>query len=187
MQSDLKQQMEEDLGRMMDRLCLMKLQPALYLSQKFDSIINAIDLDAERILMELVENSTMIGSEPEAASKMNEARCEFVRILKLLEQSLQTRLAIGGKRELVGRFRDLQERVQKFQSTPFSSGDDINELEDSYTQLVLELTEMTNTEQSNIMGNQTVFYLSSNEPRILGSLFHLTGVYLTTEEIDCLK
>ena len=187
MESELKPRMNDDLGRTLDRLCMMKLQPALYLSQKMDSVINNIDLDAERILLALGEDSANAESQLEAAAKVNEARCEFVRILKALEQGLQARLTTGGTKKLDKGFLDLQERVKEFQSTPFSSEDDINDLEDSYVQLIVDINDMTNDAESKIFGNQTIFYLNSRRPSELGSLFHLADVYLTNEQIDCLR
>lgn len=78
-------------------------------------------------------------------------------------------------------FEALEKRVKEFQETPFSHEDDINDFEDSYIQLVLEITEMADSEESKIFDNQTIFYLSSADKSELGMLFHLTNVTLTNE------
>ena len=189
MGEDLKSRMDQDLSQKLNSLFVMRMQPALHLSKWFDDVINKIDYDAELIMMGdgAVTYSPDSTESPAATSKVNEARCEFIRILKLLEQNMQTQLLANETKEPGKVFAILQERVKEIRSTPFSSKDDINDLEDSYVGLVLEIREMARAEESKIFGNQTIFYLNSRRPSELGSVFHLTGVFLTSEEIDFLK
>lgn len=185
MEVDFKPKMAEDLRRRLDRLYAMKMQPGLHLSQKFDEIINLIDLDAERILQDLSDHSESNPEKPQSAREVNEARCEFVRILKALEQNLQSRLLANEPKKVDKAFAALEERVKDLESTPFSVEDDINEFEDTYVQLVLEVTEMAIAKEKEILANQTVFYMKSMASEsALGILFHLTGVYLTKEQIE---
>ena len=185
MEADLKARMDDDLRRKLDRLYSMKMQPALHLSQTIDSLINSIDLDAERQLL-IIENKQTSVRERQAT--VNGARCEFVRILKALEKNLHTRLLTNQKKELGKDFVALEERVNEFRNTSISQEDDMYEFEDSFVQLVLDMDEMTNKVESSIFDNQTIVYLSSTDDQSeLGSLFHLTGVSLTTEQIECLK
>ena len=80
MGADQKSAMDQDLGRMLDSLFAKKRQPALHLSQRFDQIINSIDLDAETFIQD-------VGKKAKTA-KYHQVRCEFVRIIKALEQKL---------------------------------------------------------------------------------------------------
>ena len=177
--------MDDDLRRKMDHLYLIKKLPALFLAQRFDSIINSIDLDAERIMSEFD------GKDPNQESKtqeVNEARCEFVRILKLLEKDLQTRLSTNGTKELGEDFASLSDRVEAFRKISEAGHEgDINDLEDSYADLILEIKEMVNAEERSIFDNQNIFYVSSRDPSKLGSLFHLEDVNLTNEQIEFVK
>ena len=189
MDADLKSRMDQDLTQKLDSLFAMKMQPALHLSKKFDDIVNRIDYDAERILLNQSADSGSSNTSETLAStsKVNEVRCEFVRILKLLEQNLQTQLLANETKELGEDFEVLQKLVEEFQNTAFSPEDDINDFEDSYVHLVIKITGLTNAEECNIFGNQTIVYLSYNHPSELGSLIHLTDVFLTNEQIDFLR
>ena len=119
--------------------------------------------------------------------EVNEARCEFLRTLKMLEKSLHAQLLANESKELDQAYVDLERRVVGFRNTVVSQEDDLNEAEDTYVQLALEIREMTNREESKLIDGQTIFYVSSGHKNQLGNLVHLTGVYLTQEEIDCLR
>ena len=176
--------MDDDLRRKMDHLHLIKKLPALFLAQRFDSIINSIDYDAERIMSEIGNDS----KQESVTQEVNEARCEFVRILKLLEKDLQARLLTnGGTRELGEDFASLSDRVEAFRKISAGQEGDINDLEDSYADLILEIREMVNAEERNIFGNQSVFYVSSADQSKLGSLFHFEDVNFTNEQIELMK
>ena len=186
MEDDLKLRMNQDLQNKLDRLCLMKLQPALYLSHKFDDIISKIDYDAELLMNELGSREKPVKNEP-TTLQVNEARCELIRILKIVAENLRAQLLENESKEIDQDFVALQEKIELFQGTPFSSGDDINDLEDSYVQLLLEVTKMSDFQESRIFGGQTIFYLSSNGENKFGCLFHLADVYFTKEQIEYLR
>ena len=80
MENELNSGMDKDLINKLDRLFLMKMQPALYLAQKFDEIIIAIDYDAELLMAEL-ETTTKPFENAPTTLQVNEARCEMIRIL----------------------------------------------------------------------------------------------------------
>ena len=183
MDFDLKTKMDDVLKQKLDHVFSIKMQPALYLSKRFDSIVSSIDLDAEQIMRKLGQHS-------EEASKVNNARCEFIRILKATEKNLQTRVLANEPltRQPGEAFEALEKRVKEFRETSISQGDDgINDLEDTYGQLVVEIAEMDNAEDADIFGNQTMFYWSSDGQRELGSLFHLSTVTLTLGQLDCMR
>ena len=185
MENDQKAKMDDDLRRKLDRLCSMKLQPALHLSQRFDSIISSIDFDAESILDALGNDAKKPGKQRQTLSKTNEdSRFEFIRILKLLETSLHARLLPN---EVGKDFTELEDRVKEFGKMSVGRDGGINQLEDAYIQLVLEITEMMKAEEIKIFGNQTIFYLSSDQRNRLGDLYHFTGVFLTDEQIECAR
>ena len=176
--------MDDDLKRKLDHLHLIKKLPALFLAQRFDSIINSIDLDAEQIMSDFGKDS----NQESKTGEVNETRCEFVRILKLLEKDLQARLLTnGGTRELGEDFASLSDRVEAFRKLTAGHEGDINDLEDSYADLILEIREMVNAEERSIFGNQSIFYVSSKDPSKLGSLFHFEDVCLTNEQIELVK
>lgn len=168
--------MAQDLRRRLDSLFVMNMQPALHLSKKFDHIVNRIDYEAELMLM---DSPKRFGIKSPSNKEINEARCEFIRILRLLENKLNARLLANETKEPGEDFDVLEKRVKEFQD---SEEGDINDLEDSYVKLVLDITQMANAVESNIFGCQTILYVSCGS--ILGSLFHLTDVYLTNEQTD---
>ena len=176
--------MDQDLKRKMDHLHLIKKLPALFLAQSFDSIINSIDFDAERIMAEYGGKDSNQESETQM---VNEARCEFVRILKLLEKDLHARLSANGTRDLGEDFASLNDRVEAFRKKSAGHEGDINDLEDSYSDLILQIREMANAEEKSIFANQNIFYVSSKDPSKLGSLFQLEDVNLTNEQIEFVK
>ena len=187
MDSDLKVKMDQDLRKRLDRLFLMKTQPRLHLSNQFDEIISKVDYDAERLMLELESDPTPYMEGEQSAEEVNRARCEFVRIFEVLRNNLYTRLLATQTVPLDETFKAVDKRVNEFLQMNLSQGRDINDLEDGYVQLVLEIREMSNEEESKIFNNQSIFYLSSDVKRRFGGLFHLTGVCLNTEQIGCLE
>ena len=143
----------------------------------------ALIMDAERIMAEIGNDS----NQESETQEVNEARCEFVRILKLLEKDLQARLLTNGTRELGEDFASLSDRVEAFRKISAGHEGDINDLEDSYADLILEIREMVNAEERSIFGNQSIFYVSSRDQSKLGSLFHFKDVNLTNEQIEFVK
>ena len=186
MEDDSKSRMDGNLKQKLDSLYAMKMQPAFHVTQRMDEIINAIDYDAELLMAEL-ETKTEPAEDDPTSLQVNEARCELVRILKAVEQKLHAQLLADELTRVDRAFDALVERFKEFQSTTFSPGDDINDLEDSYVQLLLEITEMSNTHESRIFGGQAIFYVSSIDKNKLGSLFHLSDVFLAKEQIDVLR
>ena len=187
MDSDLKAKMDQDLRKKLDRLFLMKTQPSLHLSNQFDEIISKVDYDAERLMVELESDPTPYMEGEQSAEEVNGARCEFVRIFEVLRKNLHTRLWATQTVPLDETFKAVDKRVNEFLQMNLSQGHDINDLEDCYVQLVLEMREMSNEEESKIFNNQSIFYLSSDTERRFGGLFHLTGVCLNIEQIGCLE
>ena len=185
MEASVKSRMDKDLKDRLDCLYAMKMQPALHLSKKFDEIISRIDYDAEdkmeRPFLFPFGNETV-----PSAAEINDARCEFVRILRALETKLHSQLLANEPKKVDQAFEDLEDRVEEFRSTESSNEEDMSDFEDSYVQLTLDMIEMTNAEECKIFDNQTVFYANSRLYE-LGSLFHLTGVSLTKEQIDYVK
>ena len=175
--------MDDDLKQKMDHLHFIKKIPALFLAQRFDSIINSIDFDAERIMSEFGQDS----NQEHETQMVNEDRCKFVRILKLLEKDLQARLSTNGTKELGEDFAFLSGRAEAFRKISAGHEGDINDLEDSYADLILEIREMVNDEERSIFDNQSFFYVSSRDQSKLGSLFHLKDVSLTNEQIEFVK
>ena len=187
MEASVKSRMDKELKDRLDCLYAMKMQPALHLSKKFDEIISEIDYDAEQIMiwsqrfMFPVENETF-----PSAAEINDVRCEFVRILRALEKKLHSQLLANEPKKGDQAFAVLEDRVETFRNTELSNEEDIGDLEDSYGQLTLDMIEFTNAEECKIFDNQTVFYANARIKE-LGSLFHLTGVSLTEEQIDFVR
>ena len=87
MEDDLKARMDKDLTNKMDRLFLMKLQPALYLSQRIDEIVSTIDYSAEQRL-----DNERSWEKTSYSTYFNQARCEMIRIVKAVEKNLHNQL-----------------------------------------------------------------------------------------------
>ena len=175
---------------MLDRLLEARMTPALCISQKLGDVVNRIDSDAERLLEKDAGNV-------ESTEQVNAARCEFIRIVRVFEKRLLKRLETNETKKLEDSsetlyhesFEALKERVEKFQSTSVDKENDINDLEDLYGQLVLELEEMTNNEESSVFDNQSMFYVSSTNTvrESFGNLLHIKGVTLSEGQIDFLR
>ena len=183
MEADLKAKMDADLKQRIDGLYSIKMQPSLQISSRLDFIISSIDFDAERIMFDLGEDSK------KAPKAVNEARCEFVRIVKAVEQKLLSRIQANEPKKADKAFEALESRVNEFSSTTLDQGEDdeMNHLEDLYGQLVLDIMEMTNAEQRKVFGDQAIFYMNSVNPSELGTLVHFNRVSLTNEQFDCLR
>ena len=113
MDAGLKEKMNGYLEQRLDHLhSMITLPPELFLSQKFDSIISSIDMDAELIMAGLAKDSNEEEKDTDqTATKINEARCEIVRILKLVETNLQTQLLTHNKSQELGEaFEALEKR-----------------------------------------------------------------------------
>ena len=204
MDAELKAKMDDDLQRRLDRLYSMKMQPSLYLSQRFDSIINAIDFDAERIILDLQEGKNSketkkdgttttdedSSDEDETPStsleKVNKARCEFIRILRLLEKELTKSLPKEIK-EPGRHFLCLEEQVKEFRNMQVSQESDINDAEEAYAELVTLIIKDTNQKEKALFQYQTIFFWSSWNQQKLGSLLHFKDLTLTNEQIDFLR
>ena len=177
-------EIDKDLKLKMDLLHSMKMLPLHHLSQRFEDTIKSIDHDAEKLILKkrkYSEDSKKIfggilrlgTSSREEIKKLDEARCEFVRILKAVESQLLTRLLSTEPSELGDDFVTLENRVDQFREMSLSQETDINQIEDFYDQLSSEISKMTSAEESKIFDNQSIFYLNSvvDTSRSLGSLF----------------
>ena len=194
MEIDLKMEIDKDLKLKMDLLHSMKTLPLHHLSQRFEDTIRSIDHDAEKLILKqrkylaFLKDTDDSEASSEVIKKVDEARCEFVRILKAVESQLLTRLLSTEPSELGDDFVTLENRVDQFREMSLSQETDINQIEDCYGQLSLEIREMVNAEESKIFDNQTIFYLSEfAAPLSLGRLFHLRCVTLSNEQIQFLR
>ena len=116
MEADLKAKMDADLKQRIDGLYSIKMQPSLQISSRLDFIISSIDFDAERIMFDLGEDSK------KAPKAVNEARCEFVRIVKAVEQKLLSRIQANEPKKADKAFEALESRVNEFSSTTLDQG-----------------------------------------------------------------
>ena len=187
MEAELKAKMDDDLKRKLDNLFRIKMQPSLALSERFDDIISQVDYDAEKILYDLQTEQPPSASGLQESEKVNGSRVELVRILKVLERSIRSQLLPNQSKELDRAVEAIEKRTHVFLKTTVSPEADINDLDDSYEQLIVEITEMANAEESKLFGNQSIFYLRSANKREFGSLYHLTDVFLTKDQIGCLE
>lgn len=180
--------MNDDLKRKLDNLFGMKMQPSLHLSKRFDEIISKIDYDAERIMLDLENKSKASATECQETEKVNDARFEFVRILRVLERNLRTQLLTNQPKKLDHAFLTIEQRAKELRELTVGQEVGIYDLEDAYLQLILDITEMENAEESKLFAKQTICYMSSTQQTELGSLYHLTDVFLTDEQLlGCLK
>ena len=172
-----KLKMDQDLERRLDHLYGMLMQPSFHLAKTFDEIRSYVDYDAERI--QINEDDSAV------YSNIQDARLEFIRILNAIEERLRSRLSNKppGTNEA---YESLEKRVNEFMETPCVP-ERLNDLEDEYVQLALELIEQTNAQEKEIFDNQTVLYRSSGDQSKLGNLVHVGDVCLTREEISVMR
>ena len=172
-------ELQEDLEKKLNDLFSLHDQPALFVSEYFFDLRNKIDYDAERTLIEL---------QPRGDSKsrnlvvaINLKRNEFISFLKQLEEKVMSELtAITVKAHEV--YISLKDRVSKFTG---SGACDLNECEDIYAELAFDLMDERFKLERRLLGNQSIFYVSSEKS--LGTLCHLSEVYLNKHEIKSIK
>ena len=200
--SDEISELKEDLLKKFDRLCLIQAQPALFVTERFDEIRYEIDFDAERIIESSRENQESdqkssdsdssdddnddsIAQKEDLQDFINGLREGYIHVLKTREESILEYLSNSYATEQRG-FSALKQKVDDFISRS-SAGSKLDELEDEYIRLALDIVNETRLLERAAFHSQTIFYLKSTMPNTFGKLVHLADEYFNSEEIEMLK
>ena len=208
-------ELKEDILKKFDQLCLIQVQPALFVTERFDEIRNEIDLGAEKIINGYLQkektednettsesssdsdsdNSDDDNDDADAPTKavlkesrqdvINSFREGYLHILKTREDSILENLSANEKIGQ-GDFSDLKQKVDEFLNKSYESSS-INEAEDDYTRLALMIMDEIRQLEREALGLQTFFYWPSKVENSFGQLVHISDEYFTPEEIEFLK
>ena len=85
-----------------------------------------------------------------------------------------------------GAYFQLEQRVKDF-SEALDRQESINDFEDVYTQLLLDIANQIYLREKEIFDNQSIFYKSSSDPTKFGTLIHLTDECLSQSQINFLR
>ena len=176
-----KKRLDDDLRKKLDHLQSIQVQTSLYLARRFDEIRSQIDFDAEKAFQGIKHD----GKDSESKHKIKDARLEFIRILNAEESKLRSKLS-GQALSPSEAYLNLEKKVVEFLKRS-GEEEDINDLEDSYVELVMQILDLIHLEERKLFDNQTFFYMSSIQENQVGALFHLIDECLTDAEPACFK
>ena len=171
------QQLQEDLLKKLNHLNRMRYDPSLHVAEHFAELRRQVDLDAEKLLSEIESVKHYAGNAPKEF-KVNETRLELIRILDELEK----RTGLLSKPQVASSefYASLEKKINAFKDSTRS----LDELEDSYVQLVHEIINETNELEKSIFGEQTIVYLPSKDPNRLDSLVYFGDIFLNPRQVE---
>ena len=192
--NEITSELQSDLKQKFDHLCLVHDQPTLFVSEYFFNIRNSIDYDAEKLLLDLKRRGvihmsfTFEDADAEDAATINKRRKEFIEYLKPIEEKTLKNLPEKPKSSSQVKFASIKQRINQFESQRPSQNADIDEYENAYAQIAADIIDHTFQIEKSYLGNQTIFYASLlNKQEKLGTLVYLANVYLSMDQIDCIK
>ena len=185
---DFITELKSDLTKKLNNLCSTHDQPALFVSEHFFDLRNSIDYDAERELNEPQSHEVVDEEDANELRKkeaaINSVRSEFIKFLKQMEQKAMDELPAKSKTSDEV-YASIKERVEKFILTNADQDFDLNRYENEYSLLCLEMFKQMCELEKRLLGNQTIFYVSSNDK--LGALCVLPNDFLNKHEINSIK
>ena len=173
--------LRDDLKAKLDHLSWMHNEPALFVSDLFDDLRSYVDFDAEKLLGK-IQQATNDSENIPNESDVTATRLEFIRILVELEK----RINICPKPQTTSSeaYAYLEQRINAFKDLTCS----LDDLEDSYVQLALELVDETERVEKRLIGEETIIYWpSKDKDRRLGSLVYFGDLFLTYRDFDIMK
>ena len=173
MSEEYVSKLQEDLRKRLNRLRWMHNEPALHVAEHFAELRNQVDYDAEKQIEMLREE----GKEEEIVT-INGKRIEFIRILDELEK--RTCRQSKPQKPASDIYASLEQRVEAFKDSSSS----LDDLEDSYLQLVQEINDETDRAEKRLFGEQTIIYWPHWHESELGSLVYFDDVFLSKLDID---
>ena len=176
--------LSDDLRKKLNRLGSMIDRPLMHVIEYFSDLRFRIDLDAETLIKDFDEKE----EDEEEVKHVNETRDEFLRILKVLEESLLKKLSSTDlPDECREKFGALKKRTEHFEKTLIREGD-IGEIEEAYVKLALDLINEKNEVERRLLGEQSIFYYSSKDHATqLGLLIYFPDDYLSQEDLSSLR
>ena len=176
-----KKRLNDDLRKKLEHLQSIQVQPSLYLARRFDEIRSQIDFDAEKAFQGIKHD----GKESESKDKIKDARLEFIRILNAEESKLRRKLS-GQALSPSEAYLNLEKKVVEFLKRS-GEEEDINDLEDSYVELVMQILDLIHLKERKLFDSKTFFYMSSYRENQLGALIHFTDECLSDSELAFIK
>ena len=187
--------LKADLKKRLDFLISMNEASHAYLNEHFKSIRNEIDLDVETIISHLSESNkdeAKLEIEEKIAS-INTTREKCIQLIDESERKLLDKLETMDSKATSARCAELSDRIETlFPADPDDSHrTKMNDFEDRYEELALEILAETNKLEKCLLDSQSFIYIDSvlldSREGEMGCLIHLVEDYLSREEIICLK
>ena len=112
-------------------------------------------------------------------------RAQFLQILKNIEQELLSHLKSPiESKSSVEVYASLKQRIEQLAAR---KDVDINQYEDEYDRLALEIYDETNLLEKKLLSNQAVAYIGTTKEEELGCLIYVSDCHLNMHEINCIK
>ena len=176
--SEEKVRLNSDITAKINYLLFMIQKPALHIANFFYEIRNTIDYDAERLIYYYRETNQYTHF-----VEISERRTAFIRILESLEK-----LIIANLDKTLNSFKDIGfYSLRKKAANFLAQSGEINDIEEVYVQLALDIYKATAKIEKRLIGEQTIVFIESKKMHTFGSLIHIQDAYLPENEIICLK
>lgn len=172
-------ELRTDLSDKFNKLCSIRCQHALFVSEYFFDLRNSIDYDAERALSNLK-------IDPAQFDAINRTRTEWIDLLDHIEKTLISQLSAESRPNLDEDFPSIKHNIDQFQSPP-GQDVDLDAKKAEYAQIVLEIINEATELEKKLLGKQTIFYLSSSSESALGTLFYVPKVHLSSYDLSFLR
>lgn len=165
----------EDLRTKFDELCTLHDMPELFVDDLFSQLRQEIDYDAERALC-----SPEIARDTLGATKLNSLRGRFLEFVEAIKRGILENLSVRTRSSSTEELDELRKKVYEFEMTKA-------DLEDVYEQLAGEMIDRRNKAVKEILGNQSIFYIPSNNEADIGNLVHFAEDCLNWAEISSIR
>ena len=142
------EKLREDLERKLESLRWANDNPLFFVLEHFFELRNNIDIEAETLINDI--------RDAERIDKINETRFEFLRILKENEDATLKQFKISKLSESSSSSESLEalEKRFKFFKDSLTREDDVDEIEDAYVELALDLMKERDNVEKRLLGEQ---------------------------------
>ena len=189
--------LKEDLKKRLDLLVSMNERPHTHINDLFSALRNEIDCDAEKLISGdekdsgSSDESTTSDRDEKDVKSVNETRRTFMKVLDESERKLLDKLAKWDSSVGSAKLAGIGQKIETmFKASSDDSVDGkLNDFENYYEQLVVEIVEETNRLEKCLLDGQSFIYIESEflGSGELGCFIHLQEDYLSKEETTCLK
>ena len=171
--------LKQDLEKKLDKLCFIQDQTTLHVTEEFYELRNKIDIDAEEVLQRL--RASKHDEQSDEVVVVNKTREEFIGILRELEKRCLDQLSEANKSNSAEQYAHFKEKIGSLK--------DLSEdrIEQAHKELVLEIIEETDQLEKRLLGEETLFYVSSRHRNKLGCLVYIGEVRLKRHEVEVLQ